>query len=297
MAQEVGTAAAVNQNSTGTPPGHGLRVLALGARVVHNERIRTDSRGSVQLLFNDRTAMSIGPNSEVTIDEYVYDPRSNTGKLAVRIGKGVMRFVGGQVSHTGEATVTTPSASIGIRGGTGIIAVSNGRTRTINLFGRQTVHPAGESGGSAWEGGPAALYRPGYMLDVSRGGTSSAAPVTSNTLASYNTAFEAKRGQHGGRHGRVTAAMVAALADRHNVTGTIDTASYPVQGRSTYSRAGCAEASSPNCFETSTAWRTTSLAAQQGQQSAAAFATAAGLRFSAPVAPPMPPRIPRTPLK
>jgi hypothetical protein len=103
MAQRVGTAAAVNPASTGKPPGGSVRTLTIGSDVVHNEHIHTDAAGSVQLLFVDETAMSIGPNSDVTIDEYVFDPNTNTGRMAVTVGKGVMRFVGGQVSHSGEA--------------------------------------------------------------------------------------------------------------------------------------------------------------------------------------------------
>ena len=75
----------------------------------------------MQLLFLDKTSMTIGPNSDLAIDEYVYDPNTNTGKLAATLGKGVMRFVGGQISHAGNAQVTTPNAVVGIRGGIGII--------------------------------------------------------------------------------------------------------------------------------------------------------------------------------
>jgi hypothetical protein len=74
-AQQVGTAAAVNPASTAKAPGSGVRTLTIGASVVHNERIQTTGNGSVQLLFLDKTSMSIGPNSDVTIDEYVFDPR------------------------------------------------------------------------------------------------------------------------------------------------------------------------------------------------------------------------------
>src|SRR6195952_1462308 len=98
-AQQVGTAAAVNPASIAKAPGSGLRTLTIGASVVHNERIQTTGSGSVQLLFLDKTSMSIGPNSDVTIDEYVFDPNANTGKMAVTVGKGLMRFVGGQVGH------------------------------------------------------------------------------------------------------------------------------------------------------------------------------------------------------
>src|SRR5438105_3622787 len=112
IAQTVGKTAAVNPLATGSSG----RMLTLGAEVVHNERIRTSGGGSLQLLFVDRSTLSIGPNSDIVIDEYVFDPKGNTGKMSVSLGRGLMRFVGGQISHDGNASVTTPTALIGIRG-------------------------------------------------------------------------------------------------------------------------------------------------------------------------------------
>jgi hypothetical protein len=118
FAQEVGTAAAVNPESQGTPPGGATTTLKVGARVVHKERIKTTPQGSVQLLFLDRSTLSIAPNSEIVIDEFVYNPGAGSGHMAVSLAKGALRLVGGQLSHQGEASVTTPNATIGIRGGT-----------------------------------------------------------------------------------------------------------------------------------------------------------------------------------
>src|SRR5437868_15405340 len=104
VAQQVGTAAAVNPaaQARGTS---GSRTIILGQSIAHRERIQTTSAGSVQLLFLDKTSMTIGPNSDLAIDEYVYDPNTNTGKMAATLTKGVMRFVGGQISHAGNAQV------------------------------------------------------------------------------------------------------------------------------------------------------------------------------------------------
>ncbi|MEA2974867.1 MAG: hypothetical protein QOF19_387, partial [Alphaproteobacteria bacterium] len=125
ISQTIGKAAAVNPASTGSG-----RVLTLGAEVVHKERIQTSGSGSLQLLFIDRTSMNIGPNSDLVIDEYVFDPKTNTGKMSVSLGKGLMRFVGGQISHDGNATVNTPSAVIGIRGATGSFTYDPGTKLT-----------------------------------------------------------------------------------------------------------------------------------------------------------------------
>ena len=123
FAQEVGTATAVNPESQSTPPGGSTTTLKVGARVVHKERIKTTPHGSVQLLFLDRSTLSIAPNSEIVIDEFVYNPGAGSGHMAVSLAKGALRLVGGQLSHQGEASVTTPNATIGIRGGTSIVTL------------------------------------------------------------------------------------------------------------------------------------------------------------------------------
>ena len=100
-AQQVGTAAAVNPAAQARGTG-GSRTIVIGQSIAHRERIQTTSAGSVQLLFLDKTSMTIGPNSDLAIDEYVYDPATSSGKLAATLTKGVMRFVGGQISHAGN---------------------------------------------------------------------------------------------------------------------------------------------------------------------------------------------------
>jgi hypothetical protein len=122
IAQAVGSVSAVNPSTTGQPPAASPRALNIGANVVHKERIRTTSEGSVQISFPDRTTINVGRNSDLVIDEFVYDPSAGTGRLAASLSKGVLRFVGGQVSHNGDAQIRTPASTIGIRGGVGTIA-------------------------------------------------------------------------------------------------------------------------------------------------------------------------------
>jgi len=64
LAQQVGTATAVNPESRTTPPGGSTVVLKVGAHVMHKERIKTTPTGSVQLLFLDRSTLTIAPNSD-----------------------------------------------------------------------------------------------------------------------------------------------------------------------------------------------------------------------------------------
>ena len=116
-AQTAGRIGAVNPDATGTPPGGASRTLAIGGNVVYKEKIQTSSAGSTQVLFPDTSTLNVGPNSTITIDEYIYDPNAGTGKMVASVGKGMLRFVGGQISHTAGITIRTPVSTLGIRGG------------------------------------------------------------------------------------------------------------------------------------------------------------------------------------
>jgi len=134
-AQQVGTATAVNPLSESTPPGGTTAPLMVGAHIVHKERVHTTPAGTAQLLFTDKSSMSIAPNTDIVIDEYVYDPNANSGHMLVSLTKGALRFVGGQLSHQGEATITTSAANIGIRGGTVTVIQGQNGTKVINVAG------------------------------------------------------------------------------------------------------------------------------------------------------------------
>ncbi len=125
LAQTAGRVSAVNPDSTGTPAGAQPRVLAIGTDVTHKEVVKTSSQGSTQIVFPDQSTLNVGRNSSITIDEYVYDPAAGAGRMTASIGKGLLRFVGGQISHTVGATFKTPMATLGVRGGVATIAYAN----------------------------------------------------------------------------------------------------------------------------------------------------------------------------
>jgi hypothetical protein len=165
--------------------------------------------------------------------------------------------------------VTTPSASIGIRGGT---AIFDARGTVINLYGRQTI--------TARDGTPVSLYRPGAFVNVGRGGAASSPGFASaQMLAAYNSAFEAKPGQSGGRRGRLTWRQVDTLLLAHNVTGSISPRS--IYGGPTT----CHDPPAPRYMQICTTFQTTMEAVQQSAQSAAALTAARQLAM-----PRMPPR-------
>lgn len=137
-AERVGAVGAVNQAAQGTAPGGNRHTLAVGGGIENRERIETSASGSAQIVFNDTSTMTVGRNSAVTIDEFVY--RGAGGRQGVSLAKGVMRFVGGGVSHEDGAIVRTPAASIGVRGGSMMARVGGEcATLVVHQYGRVTV--------------------------------------------------------------------------------------------------------------------------------------------------------------
>jgi trimeric autotransporter adhesin len=164
LAQSVGVTGAVNPNATGLPPGGTVRALGAGSDVVYNERIATEATGQAEILFLDRSSLTVGPNSELVIDEFVYSPETGTGKLAASATKGIFRFVGGALSKNPDSvTIKTPAAIVGIRGGVGIGQIEpNGATSFYFLFGDNASLTAG--------GVTKSLHRRGWFFTALPGG-------------------------------------------------------------------------------------------------------------------------------
>lgn len=107
--------------------------LSLGAPVHAGEEISTNAAGRGQLLFLDQTTLSIAPNSRLTLDRFVYDPSRGTGEVALGLTRGALRFIGGKTTRRRDGVITTPSATIGVRGSSALIWVQ-GRGQTVAVF-------------------------------------------------------------------------------------------------------------------------------------------------------------------
>lgn len=122
----VGVTSVTDGEPVGLPPAGTERILRVGIDVQANERVTTKADDRAHVVFLDGTALTVGPNSVLVIDRYVYDPDRKAGEMALSTTKGVFRFVGGTISKNSEVTITTPSATIGIRGGIATVDVAEG---------------------------------------------------------------------------------------------------------------------------------------------------------------------------
>jgi len=135
---KVGTAAAARPGVTGTPPQQEKRVIEVGTNVLADERIVTTANSQAQLLFNDGSSFSVGPDCDIVIDKFVFDPATGNGEMSLSVGKGVFRFVGGKISKNSSVEVKTPTATMGIRGGIATLNVAPGQPVVGRfLFGKQ----------------------------------------------------------------------------------------------------------------------------------------------------------------
>jgi len=80
--------------------------------------LRTGPKGSMGVTFKDNTVMSFGPDTEVTVDEYLYAPGKGDLKFGASMTKGSLNMVSGVIAKLKPeaAGLKTPTGTIGIRG-------------------------------------------------------------------------------------------------------------------------------------------------------------------------------------
>src|SRR5262245_31650256 len=132
----VGVTSGADGDPLGKPPNEAERILRIGIDMQANEVVTTKANDRAHLVFLDGSALTVGPNARLVIDKFVYDPNTQTGELAVNVSVGVLRVVGGKISKKTPITITTPSSTIGIRGGIAHIKVTtSGQSTATFLFG------------------------------------------------------------------------------------------------------------------------------------------------------------------
>ena len=205
--QRIGVSGAVNPEATGIAPSAAPRRLVLGQDIVFNERISTGPEGQTQVLFVDQSALSVGPNSDMVIDEFVYDPAAGTGKLAANMTRGVFRFVGGRLSKQENAvTMRTPTATIGIRGGVVLVNLAAGGNLDVIFVYGKGVTVTGQNGVSE------TITRSGWHVTVSGPGgvPSNPAPSPPGAATALLAQLDGRAGHSGGATTIPTEVTVAA---------------------------------------------------------------------------------------
>ena len=139
--ERIGVAAAVDTVTTDLTLEQEKKLVDEGYKIIQNHTIETDENGKAQMLLVDGTAFTVGPNSSVTLDSFIYNPETAEGSLTVT-SKGLMRLVGGKVTKNNPAIIRTNAATVGIRGGIVFVDSEGETTEASFIYGDEmTVTP------------------------------------------------------------------------------------------------------------------------------------------------------------
>ena len=161
------------------------RMLRQGDRVYHTELIKTGKNSLATLLLDDNTQVSLGADTAVQLDQFIYNPDSTQGAVTLNSARGIFRFLTGLLPSK-SYKIKTPVATIGVRGtvfdvwnrkdGSTVILLRHGKVVVNNLQG---------------SGPPVLLDRPMLVttVDSAESQPTPATPV-SGSVKAYFEAFD-----------------------------------------------------------------------------------------------------------
>ena len=96
-----------------------------GQVVFEADGFRTGPDGRIGITLKDDTRVSLGPNSEVRLERFVYVPAQGGLALVLKFVRGVTAYVSGRIAKLAPDSIRleTPAAIVGVRGTTLAIRV------------------------------------------------------------------------------------------------------------------------------------------------------------------------------
>ena len=91
-----------------------------------NDVVQTGANSALGITFIDATTFNLKASTKITIDNYVYEDGGKSNAAIFDVAKGTAAFVAASVAKTGDMKITTPTATLGIRGTTGLVEVPEG---------------------------------------------------------------------------------------------------------------------------------------------------------------------------
>ena len=190
-ADPVGTIVSISGKASATAKDGAVRILALKSPVMLNDKIKTETGASLQIMFLDDSVLSQGEKSEMTVDEYVYNPqKKEENSCTLRLGKGLFRAVTARITalNPDRFKVKTKLATIGVRGcevaftltqgseNVYVLGLPDGKSITV------TLNPDAISGlhvgGTVNENTAIEILRAGTMVSIREGEGLSQRPIS-----------------------------------------------------------------------------------------------------------------------
>jgi FecR protein len=113
--------ATVTRNNASTP-------LKLEDDIFLNDILQTSANSTLGVTFNDATTFNLTANARIAVDSFVYEDGGKANAALFNVARGTVAFVAAAVAKSGDMKISTPTATLGIRGTTGLVEVPEGAT-------------------------------------------------------------------------------------------------------------------------------------------------------------------------
>ena len=172
------------------------RELKTGDKIYLNETIFADKDSGTQILLLDQSTFTIGSESEVVMDTFIYDPDTNNGKIVASVKQGSLKVISGLISkkNPDSLTVKVPEGTLGSRGTEFQTMVSKKQTSTL-LIGPGKNNTLGLRPGAVLVGnklGSTLLNNPYSITTMQKGkAPDQAKKITKSQLKKFNKKMKA----------------------------------------------------------------------------------------------------------
>ena len=112
--------------------------LSNGSKIYYGDTINVKTNSNAQILFLDETVMTVGENTDLTIDDFIYDPKTNNGNFVTSIKSGIVKTISGKISEKNpdNLEIKIPNGSLGVRGTEFLVSSnSDNNESTVVLLG------------------------------------------------------------------------------------------------------------------------------------------------------------------
>ena len=111
--------------------------LISGSKIYFGDTIIVKEKSNAQVLLLDETVLTLGEDSEVVIDEFIYDPESKDGKIVSNVLSGTVKIITGEISRKNpdNLEITMPTGTLGARGTEFVVVADSKDKSTVVLLG------------------------------------------------------------------------------------------------------------------------------------------------------------------
>ncbi|HSF38384.1 MAG TPA: FecR family protein [Thermoanaerobaculia bacterium] len=145
-AQDVGEVVLVRNDVRGTPPGGAVRPLAVGNAIALGLRVETGADSGTRMTFDPQGALTVGARTKLTIDRATVDRATGRSDSALSVVGGTIRLALSKL-FSGEVSVDTPTAVVGVKGTDFSVAVDEPTGATTVAVREGTVTVTSKAGG------------------------------------------------------------------------------------------------------------------------------------------------------